>query len=509
MKSGFNNALCWLVIYTLSFMCYQTSCLAEDQATDPPSSASQSQQLDGDQNKDKSPQKNTQDTLGVVDRWSAENAVTQPQRELITLQGDLKLISTDLQSQPEANAPFLRYLTLANLYNIRGIDGNSMESDTNMEVYRTALSDLMKCISKTANANIVTAIDSAKTLFRFDLRECGLTRQGWESIIDRYPYGVIDPSADAGNRIEAVTGSRQAWLRVDWFAFAASQPPMSNGVFHVQPIVRPGSPIESLCSAYTRDIFQEQACAEFWTDQHTLLDILDRSRDPALSFLGSKIQNGLPCSRDSFIQPFRSGIREIGLKLLENSAQNAAGSDDSGTGAPSDNRPDKVQIPIPGGGTLTLAMSQLFYRIGDSLQFTVSADTDCYIKIVQLGSDRSETQLVPNAFNTTNRIHSGESRVFPGKSADGKKFLKFTTTPPPGPEILLALVSRSQFRDDSKLPEEGTPFRQYKQNTLIGTRGVILVQAGSDQSPSLETAITKGEVGYLLEPDSQVEIKAN
>lgn len=493
MKSDLYNAICWLTIQTFSLICQQTYCLADDLAKDTPSPTSKTRSEEVD---------SAQDTLGEVDQWSAKNATTQAQRELISLQNNLKLISTDLQSQPQADAPYLRYLTLANLYNIRGIDGNSMESDANMEGYRSAVSELLKSLSKSSSSAIVAAVDSTGTLLRFDLRQCGITREGWESIVGCYPYGIVDSSSDVERRIETLTGTRQACLRADWFVSAAIQYPLSDNILHIRDdLTQPVPPIQTLRDAYERDIFQEQASAELWIDQQTLFDLLSRCSDPALAFLETKIKNGLPCSRSSFIRPFKSAIRELGLEVVESGSQSMDLIDVPTSAVTSNSQPDRARISIPGGGTLTITMSKLFYRIGESLGFTVSSDTDCYIKIVQLGSDRSKTQLVPNGFNANNKVHAGEIRSFPGRTANRQKSLSFTTTPPPGPEILLTIVSRSQFRDDFKFPADESPFRQYDPSALIGARGAILIQAGSDASAPIEAAIAKGEVGYLLEPN--------
>jgi hypothetical protein len=155
---------------------------------------------------------------------------------------------------------------------------------------------------------------------------------------------------------------------------------------------------------------------------------------------------------------------------------------------------------VPGGGTVTTEMSKLTYSVGESLAFTLSSDLDCFVKVVQLGADNTATQLVPNGFNTVNRLHAGERRVFPGRTTNGARQLAFTTTPPAGAETLLILVSRSQFRDDRTAPSQQQPFRGYTRNALIGNRGVILIQAGAPESPPKESAVVSGQVGYQLVP---------
>jgi hypothetical protein len=162
-------------------------------------------------------------------------------------------------------------------------------------------------------------------------------------------------------------------------------------------------------------------------------------------------------------------------------------------------RPDEAMIHVVGGGAVTIKMSKLTYHVGESLGFTLQADTDCFVKIIQLGVDSSATQLVPNGYNTVNRLRAGERRVFPGRTADGTEELAFKTTPPGGAETLLVLVSRSQFRDDLTTPSSNhQPFRGYTRNALIGNRGAILIQAGTPDSLPKESTIAAGQVGYQL-----------
>ena len=162
-------------------------------------------------------------------------------------------------------------------------------------------------------------------------------------------------------------------------------------------------------------------------------------------------------------------------------------------------QPDGAMIHPSGGGTVTIKMSKLTYHVGESLGFTITTDTDCFVKIIQLGADSSATQLVPNGYNSVNRLRAGERRVFPGRTTDGANELAFRTTPPAGAETLLVLVSLSQFRDDLTAPSsKQQPFRGYSRGALIGNRGVILIQAGAPDSLPKESTVAAGQVGYQL-----------
>jgi hypothetical protein len=265
-------------------------------------------------------------------------------------------------------------------------------------------------------------------------------------------------------------------------------------------------PVHVLYQRFLQDIVAEQFSTEFWTDEATLADTLDQSADPALHILAIKMKNGLPFARDAFLLTYVNAVHELGLQLLcftpapyeeFGGAGAMAGTTQTQANAAS-GQPDRTVVHVPGGGTVMMEMSKLTYRVGESLGFTLTADTDCFVKIVQLGADNSATQLVPNGLNNVNQLRAGEHRVFPGRTADNAKALAFTTTLPAGAETVLVLVSRSQFTDDRTAPSRQQPFRGYARSALIGNRGVILIQAGAPDSPPLESAVVAGQVGYQL-----------
>jgi mono/diheme cytochrome c family protein len=657
-----------------------------------------------------------QEEQDLIDHWIVGDGEKATPREFISLEAVLKFVLDDLESQPESRRPFLRYLTLANLYNIKRTDGKPTESDASMETYRAAVTKLVNCLSTSARIIAPAAIDPARTLFRLDLRDYEMAPETWEGIVGFYPYGIVGASTRLENRIQAMTHSRQACLRGDWFLFAASQPPLYHDILHLpakeqeleskfgldtladlrafrairaaffpsgisftnrlierheigsysgaywksydfkrdhsgerqdlslaplgpieagltqdpklafkhdggeiifqlpngliggylakadgtrlnrapveivqdkthtarddsgvingiscivchsdgfkappgqslttiadqlgrrsadlgtfaernaierlypEPSVlqaqmktdvdrfrdalkqaTPGyigeEPVHVLYQRFLQDIVGEQFGTEFWTDEKTLLDTLDQSSDPALHVLASKMKNGLPFAREAFLRTFERASHELGFQLLSYipvAYEEFGGAATGVTQAPANEvpgQPDRTVVHVPGSGTLTMEMSKLAYRIGESLRFTLTADTDCFVKIVQFGADHSTTQLVPNGLNNVNQMRAAERRVFPGRTTDGANALSFTTTPPSGAETLLVLVSRSQFRDDRTTSPPQQPFRGYARGSIIGTRGLILIQAGAPDAAPTESAVAEGQVGYQL-----------
>src|SRR5262249_3448761 len=73
---------------------------------------------------------------------------------------------------------------------------------------------------------------SQGTLFRINLRQYRdwqtqpWTPQWWDQILRRYPYGVTHPGDVVCQYVLSATKCRVPYVKADWFAFAASRPPL-------------------------------------------------------------------------------------------------------------------------------------------------------------------------------------------------------------------------------------------------------------------------------------------
>ena len=148
-------------------------------------------------------------------------------RNFIPLREEVKMIAGDMAKQDAAVQPTTRYLTLTNLYNLRDAKGQPTESDDQLEIYRAALGKLLNSISRAGRIVVPTAVDSAKTIYRIDLRDYALTPADWEDhIVKGYPYALRGIDSRSEDDISKYSHSASAYVRADWFAFAASQPPL-------------------------------------------------------------------------------------------------------------------------------------------------------------------------------------------------------------------------------------------------------------------------------------------
>lgn len=156
-----------------------------------------------------------------------EFPVLPAERAFIPLKEEIKAIAADLAQQEARLQPFARYLSLANLYNLRDAQGHPSESDTQMDLYRAAVFKLINSVSRGSRIVLPVPVDEAKTLYRIDIRDYGWSAQDWETYVaPGYPYALRGIDVRSENEIAKITGSAVAWVRADWFVFAASQPPL-------------------------------------------------------------------------------------------------------------------------------------------------------------------------------------------------------------------------------------------------------------------------------------------
>ncbi|MES2594921.1 MAG: DUF4384 domain-containing protein [Verrucomicrobiota bacterium] len=160
---------------------------------------------------------------------AAPVAPAPPERTFVPLREEIRLIAEDVLKQPVSTQPFLRYLTLTNLANLRDSTGKLVEDETQMDTYRAALGKLLNSLSHEGQITVPVAVDAGKTIYRMDLRDYGWTADEWEShVVSGYPYALRGVSGKHERDIADATHSQSAWVRADWFVFAASQPPLYN-----------------------------------------------------------------------------------------------------------------------------------------------------------------------------------------------------------------------------------------------------------------------------------------
>jgi mono/diheme cytochrome c family protein len=163
--------------------------------------------------------------LGGAPDWEPDS---RAQRSFISESAILTEIRGDLGAASDRTRPYLRYFSLANLYNA-GV------SDDELASYRGALSKLINSLSWHPEVTPPAAIDPTQTVYRIDLRDYNWTLETWDLLLASYPYGV---RTSDGETIASFSGSRLPYLRADWFVANACLPPLYHDILGLPSTVQ-------------------------------------------------------------------------------------------------------------------------------------------------------------------------------------------------------------------------------------------------------------------------------
>lgn len=163
------------------------------------------------------------DEKALLRRWILNGApdwdnkvATTTARAFVSETTLLTHLRDDLERAPFRSRQFLRYLSLAHLYNA-GVP------DDELEPYRVGLAKLLNSLSWQREIALPVALDPARTLLRIDLRDYQWTATQWQKVVAKYPYSLLIPGAE---HIARLSGEAVPYLRADWFVAQASVPPL-------------------------------------------------------------------------------------------------------------------------------------------------------------------------------------------------------------------------------------------------------------------------------------------
>ncbi|HXG67832.1 MAG TPA: c-type cytochrome [Blastocatellia bacterium] len=165
--------------------------------------------------------------LGGAASWE-DGSVTAPPRAFLSEPAILAIIRDDLLRAGERNRSYLRYFSLAHLYNA-GV------REEELETYRTGLAKLVNSLSWHREITPPAPVDPAKTILRIDLRDYNWTAATWQMILAAYPYGIRTPEGDL---VAVLSGAPTPYVRADWFAAKASLPPLYHNILRLPATAR-------------------------------------------------------------------------------------------------------------------------------------------------------------------------------------------------------------------------------------------------------------------------------
>ncbi len=159
--------------------------------------------------------------LDVVKAWITAGAppmASEITRPFITNEQVVSYILADIKQATPRSQRFLRYFTLTHLYN-GGV------SEDELQTYRNAFAKLINSLSWNTSLVVPQPVDPARTVLRVDIRQLNWSSELWDEVEAANPYFLSIDSANLRTCSEA-TQCEMPHVRVDWFVFAASKPPL-------------------------------------------------------------------------------------------------------------------------------------------------------------------------------------------------------------------------------------------------------------------------------------------
>jgi WD40 repeat protein/mono/diheme cytochrome c family protein len=166
--------------------------------------------------------------LAVIKAWidaGAPAPQAEKPRDFITNEQIWKHIRADIEATDQRSRKYLRYFSLTHLWNA-GV------SEDEIQTYRNAFVKLLNSLSWNTELVIPKPVDPARTILRIDFRQVHWNAEIWEQIEQANPYSLVFTFNDARTSY-ALTQCEMPLVRVDWFVFAASKPPLYHAVLAV------------------------------------------------------------------------------------------------------------------------------------------------------------------------------------------------------------------------------------------------------------------------------------
>jgi hypothetical protein len=153
-----------------------------------------------------------------IEGLGAKTAAACEGRKFLSHADMIGMMAADLEKQQRTRRKGTRYLTLTHLK-------NACADDTAMKVYRQGAIKLVNSMSRSSDVVRLETIDPEETIIRINLDDMGWEAKDWDTLLAANPYNT-QPESQLTSVLDGATGSKLPYVRADWFAFAASQPPL-------------------------------------------------------------------------------------------------------------------------------------------------------------------------------------------------------------------------------------------------------------------------------------------
>lgn len=138
--------------------------------------------------------------------------------KFITPDDMVSFMAADLEKQRPQRRATTRYLTLTHLTNI-------CADPAAMKVYQQGAVKFLNSLSRSSDVVKLETIDPEGSILRFNLLDLGWKASDWDNVIAVYPYNAA-PDSELSRTLASGAATPMPYVRADWFAFTASQPPL-------------------------------------------------------------------------------------------------------------------------------------------------------------------------------------------------------------------------------------------------------------------------------------------
>lgn len=153
-----------------------------------------------------------------IESLGARTAAACTDHKFVTGEDMVALIANDLDKLPKARQSTTRYLTLTHLTNV------CTDKDA-LKVYRQGAVKFINSMSRSSTIVKLEAIDPDESILRINLSDLGWDAADWDKVLSVYPYN-LQPDTQKVALLESATGTKLPYVRADWMAFTAAQPPL-------------------------------------------------------------------------------------------------------------------------------------------------------------------------------------------------------------------------------------------------------------------------------------------
>lgn len=153
-----------------------------------------------------------------IESLNTETIASCGNRKLMDSEKIVTEILADVNKQSAGRRKSMRYLTLSNYYNL-------CADKDELARLRNGVVKMLNSLSRAAKTTRTRTIDSEKTIVAFNLDDLAWSDEDWDTLASNYPYGVR-PKTRTFDQLAGLVKTQLPWMRGDWFAAAASRPPL-------------------------------------------------------------------------------------------------------------------------------------------------------------------------------------------------------------------------------------------------------------------------------------------